>query len=75
MARLKPRQRKILLALQECGGTARTREIAARAGLHINGVAQSLGALSQYVVCLGGKGGDCRWQLRMPIEKLHNHSV
>lgn len=59
---LKPRQKDILKALTDLGGEATTRQIAEKAGLHINGVSQSLGALHEYVECLGGKTGDMRWK-------------
>lgn len=61
MAKLKKRQRDILAALQALGGTATTREIAAKTGLHVNGVAQSLGALYQYVKGDNSPAGARRW--------------
>lgn len=60
---LKRRQRNILTALTDLGGEATTRQIAERAGLNVNGVSQSLGALYQNVECLGGRGGETRWRL------------
>jgi hypothetical protein len=63
--RLKRRQKDILRALRELGGEASTEEISDKTGLNVNGVSQSLGALSSsYVICLGGKGGKIRWKLR-----------
>ncbi|HDZ54642.1 MAG TPA: hypothetical protein ENI19_03190 [Candidatus Nealsonbacteria bacterium] len=62
MASLKKRQKEILAALKELGGTATTRQIAKRTGLHVNGVAQSLGALCQ-VYCLERRGGETKWKL------------
>ncbi len=65
--RLKPRQRKILEALRELGGEASTWQIAIATGLNTNGIAQTLGVLSE-VACLGGgKGGACRWGI-IPTE-------
>lgn len=63
---LKPRQRAILQALRDLGGDASTREIAAKLGLPVNGVAQSLGSRAMYdkgVRSLGGRAGDARWQI------------
>lgn len=60
----KPRQRDILLTLHELGGTATTRQIAAKLGLHVNGVSQSLSALD-CVEHLGGHAGDRLWRLKM----------
>lgn len=62
--KFKPRQRNILLALYHLGGTASTRQIADRLGLHVNGVAQSLGALD-CVEDLGGRAGQRRWRLKL----------
>lgn len=62
--RLKQRQRNILQALRDLGGTATTREIASRVGLHVNGVSQSLGALFEYIQCHGGRGGDVVWSIK-----------
>lgn len=59
---LKKRQKLILAALKKLGGEATTREIAAEAGLSVNGVSQSLGALSEYVQDLGGTAGETRWK-------------
>ena len=63
--RLKKRQKTILSALEELGGTATTRQIAEKVHLSVNGVSQTLGALAyhNYTQCLGGKGGECRWKL------------
>lgn len=61
---LKKRQKLILKALADLGFEATTRQIAVKTGLHVNGVSQSLGALSRYVECLGGKGGEIRWSRR-----------
>lgn len=60
---LKRRQRLILEALQSLGGEATTRQIADKVNLHVNGVSQSLGAMTEHVSCLGGKAGDTKWML------------
>ncbi len=59
----KKRQKIILAALAELGGEATTRQIAEKVKLHVNGVSQSLGALTEHVVCLGGHAGETRWKL------------
>ena len=59
--KLKKRQRDILAALSQLGGRATTRQIAEKVGLHVNGVSQSLGVLSEYVSVVEGKGGDTWW--------------
>lgn len=61
---LKKRQKDILYVLKELGGSATTREVAKKTGLHVNGVSQSLGALYEYVQCCGGRGGDCVWKIK-----------
>ncbi len=58
------RHRQILEALRQLGGKATTRQIAAHLHLNVNGVAQSLGALYQFVNDLGGQGGDRLWELK-----------
>lgn len=60
---LKKRQKLILSALAELGGEATTRQIAKKVNLHVNGVSQSLGAMYEHIVCLGGHGGETRWKL------------
>lgn len=63
--KLKLRARSILQALSDLGGEASTREISAKVDLSVNGVSQTLGALSPlYVQCLrdSGTGGDTRWR-------------
>ncbi len=60
---LKKRQRIILIALSELNGEATTRQIAERTNLNVNGVSQSLGALTGYVECLGGRAGETKWRL------------
>ena len=60
---LKKRQKIILTALKELGGEATTRQIAEKLNLHTNGVSQSLGAMFEYILCLGGRGGDTKWKL------------
>ena len=60
---LKKRQKFILSALAELGGEATTRQIAEKVSLHVNGVSQSLGAMFEYVECLGGRAGETRWKL------------
>lgn len=60
---LKKRQKIIISALAELGGEATTRQIAEKVNLHINGVSQSLGAMHEYVICLGGRAGKIKWKL------------
>jgi hypothetical protein len=67
---LKKRQKEILKALEELGGEATTRQIAAKTNLNVNGVSQSLGAMKEHVSCLGGKAGETRW-----MKKLQNHAA
>ena len=63
--RLKKRQKIILAALKDLGGIATTRQIAKATGLHVNGVAQTLGALSdQYCQYIGGRAGEAEWELK-----------
>lgn len=64
---LKKRQKDILLTLAKLGGEATTRQIAKELDLHVNGVSQSLNALSM-VQCLGGHAGETRWKLRQTAE-------
>jgi hypothetical protein len=61
---LKKRHRIILAALAELGGEATTRQIAGKVNLNVNGVSQSLGAISQ-VICLGGRGGETKWKIKI----------
>ncbi len=61
---LKKRQRIILSALAELSGKATTRQIAEKTNLNVNGVSQSLGAMYQYIECLGGRGGETKWKLK-----------
>ncbi len=61
---LKKRQKIILAALKELGGEATTRQIAEKVNLHTNGVSQSLGAMTNDVTCLGGRGGETKWKLK-----------
>jgi hypothetical protein len=67
MRKLKKRQLLILDALTDLGEKATTRNIAEKTGLNVNGVSQSLGALSDFVKMNGGKGGDSEWEM---IEKM-----
>ena len=60
---LKQRQRDILHALRKLGGEATTREIAKKADMNVNGVAQSLGAMHKHINCLGGRGCETRWSI------------
>lgn len=60
---LKKRQKLILAALVKLGGEATTRQIAERVSLNVNGVSQSLGAISQ-VICLDGRGGETKWKIK-----------
>jgi hypothetical protein len=59
---LKKRQKLILAALAELGGEATTRQIAEKVNLNVNGISQSLGAMTG-VECLGGRAGETRWKL------------
>ncbi len=61
---LKKRQRIILSALAKLSGEATTRQIAEKTNLNVNGVSQSLGAMYQYIECLGGRGGETKWKLK-----------
>jgi DNA-binding IclR family transcriptional regulator len=68
--RLKKRQKAILVALKALGGSATLRAIADKAGLHANGVSQSLSALAGHgLVCTipgtykAGKGGESVWEI------------
>lgn len=64
-ARLKKRQKLILATLGDLGGVATSRQIAEKTNLHVNGVAQTLGALSdRYVRCIGGRAGETKWELK-----------
>lgn len=69
---LKKRQKLILRALTELGGEATTKQVAEKTGLHVNGVSQSLGAMPWHVVCLGGRGGETKWQVKKPNMVLHH---
>lgn len=60
--RINHRKRKIFEALAFLGGEATTREVARSLGMNVNGVSQTLGVLAN-VLCLGGRGGDCRWRI------------
>lgn len=62
--RLKPRQRLILEALLNLGKKATTTQIAEKTKLHVNGVTQSLGALTEFVkMGKPAKGGEQKWRL------------
>ena len=65
MISTKKRKEMILSALRDLGGIATTRQIAEKVKLNVNGVSQTLGALSvEFVVCLGGRGGETEWKLK-----------
>lgn len=68
---LKKRQQEILQALDELGGMATTRQIAAKTGLNVNGVSQSLGALDQVEMTDNGKGGDTEWRDRKKCHRCN----
>jgi len=72
---LSKRQRAILQALKEIGGTATTREVAEKTDLNVNGVAQSLGALYYYVKCLGGIAGETRWKMKKAAFNYFNRTI
>jgi len=60
--KLKKRQIKILDALVDLDGRATVKEIAKKAHLNVNGVSQTLSALSgRYVRYINGTGGDAVW--------------
>jgi predicted transcriptional regulator len=65
---VKRRQKEILSALKVLGGEASARDIAERLDLSVNGVSQSLGALSVggYIESIhdSGRTGDLRWRTR-----------
>ncbi len=63
MAGLSRRKKTILRALAELKGVATTRQIAGAANLNVNGASQTLGVLYPYVICLGRRGGECKWEL------------
>ncbi len=57
------RKKEILDALKELGGTASTHQLAIATGFNTNGLSQTLNTMPQ-VSCLGGRGGECQWQLK-----------
>jgi len=61
---LKRRQKDILQALSDLGGVATTRQIAKKADLNVNGVSQSMGALTDHVLRISGRGGDTVWKVK-----------
>lgn len=61
---LKKRQRSIIETLKVLGGEATTKEIAEKMNLSVNGASQSLGALYEYIECLGGRGGGTKWKIK-----------
>ena len=64
---MKQRQKDILKALQELGGSASTWRIAERVKLNVNGVAQSLNALHEHVQPTNNQNGGGRtWKLKNP---------
>lgn len=65
MGQLKKRQRVILAAIQNLGGATEpvtTSQIAIATDMNVNGVSQTLGRMEN-VRCVGGKGGNTKWQL------------
>ena len=62
---LKKRQKDILKALWALGGEATTRQIAEMTLLNVNGVSQSLDAMSRrgHVERIDGHAGETRWRL------------
>ena len=56
-------------ALEKLGGEASTRSIASAAHLDTNHAADILAHLSN-VVCVGGKGVDGQWRLRLSEDSL-----
>lgn len=65
MAQLKKRQKDILTMLLRLGGEASIRDIAKLLHLSVNGVSQSLTALTrrELVQYISGKGGDAIYAL------------
>lgn len=61
---MKQRQRLILEALLNCGGSATTGAIAKKAKLHPNGVSQSLGVLTGFVTSTFGAKRETIWKLK-----------
>jgi hypothetical protein len=64
---LNKRQKKILRAARDLGGPDNeftTSQVADKTGLNANGIAQTLGALTLDIECLGGTGGDTKWKLK-----------
>ncbi len=60
---LKKRQKMILQALKDLGGKATIWEIAEKVNWNVNGVAQSLNAMDQYVG-LVSRDGVVKWELK-----------
>ncbi|MAG12280.1 hypothetical protein CL630_00505 [bacterium] len=71
---LKKRQKLILTALTELEGEATTRQIAERVNLNVNGVSQSLGAMTMtgHVAYIDGRAGETRWKLM--DSSCYNHT-
>lgn len=57
---MKKRHRIIVQAIRDLGGQATLKQISKKTGLHVNGLSQSMGSISQQVELefLGGKGGQ-----------------
>ena len=63
---MKKRQRDILQALEELGGTGTTRQIGEKTGLNNNGISQTMGQSLEpngFVRCLGGYRGNIKWEI------------
>ncbi len=63
---MKKRQKDILQALKDLGGTATTREIGKKTGLNNNGISQTMGQSlgpNGFVICLGGHRGYTKWKI------------
>ncbi len=66
--KLKPRQRRILQALEDLGGRATQREIAKVTDLSVNGVSQSLSAMFEHVYRIEWTKKDATWVIRTEDE-------
>jgi|CXWL01.1.fsa_nt_gi DNA-binding IclR family transcriptional regulator len=56
------RHEKVFAALFNLGGEATTQQISKETGMHVNGLAQTLGVLA-HVRYLSGKGKESRWKI------------
>ena len=63
---MKKRHKIIIQALRDLGGEATLKELSDKTGLHVNGLSQSMGSISQHVNLefLGGKGKDQKYRIK-----------